>query len=123
MKPPAPVSGEISVEIARMPLGRIAAMKPEPSPFTSLVSRTGSPAISGERAIVPVMSLIASARSLRLMKFALVAPAGQVCHFRSSAVTVWPSPMSDLAISTSVVSIWGTGAAVCTGGGFEPLAR
>ena len=30
MKPPAPVSGEISVEIARMPVGRIAAMKPEP---------------------------------------------------------------------------------------------
>ena len=26
MKPPAPVSGEISVEIARMPDGRIAAM-------------------------------------------------------------------------------------------------
>ena len=30
MKPPAPVSGEICVETARMPVGRIAAMKPEP---------------------------------------------------------------------------------------------
>src|SRR5437868_470198 len=41
MKPPAPVSGEISVEIARMPVGRIAAMKPEPLALTSFGSRFG----------------------------------------------------------------------------------
>ena len=51
MKPPAPVSAEISVEIARMPVGRIAAMKPEPSAFTSFGSRIGSPAMKGARAI------------------------------------------------------------------------
>jgi hypothetical protein len=39
MKPPAPVSGEISVEIARMPVGRIAAMKPEPLALTSFWAR------------------------------------------------------------------------------------
>src|SRR6201984_2874347 len=43
MKPPAPVSGAISVETARMPDGRIAAMKPEPSALTSFWSRIGSP--------------------------------------------------------------------------------
>ena len=52
MKPPAPVSGEISVETARMPDGRIAAMKPaEPLALISLASRIGSPAANGARAI------------------------------------------------------------------------
>jgi hypothetical protein len=45
-----------------MPEGRIAAMKPDPVPFTSFDSRTGSPANSGERAIEPVSSTIASPR-------------------------------------------------------------
>src|ERR1700737_5342554 len=49
MKPPAPVSGEISVEMARMPAGRIAAMKPEPLALTSFGSRIGSPAVKGGR--------------------------------------------------------------------------
>ena len=53
MKPPAPVSGEISVETARMPVGRIAAMKPDPLALTSFGSRIGSPAINGARAIEP----------------------------------------------------------------------
>ena len=57
MKPPAPVSGEISVETARMPVGRIAAMKPEPSAFTSFCSRIGSPAMNGARAIEPTISV------------------------------------------------------------------
>ena len=61
MKPPAPVSAEISVEIARMPVGRIAAMKPEPLALTSLASRIGSPAIKGARAIEPATFFIASA--------------------------------------------------------------
>src|ERR1700740_2956294 len=43
MKPPAPVSGEISVEIARMPPGNTAAMNPEPLALTSFTSRIGSP--------------------------------------------------------------------------------
>src|SRR3954447_23704340 len=47
MKPPAPVSGEISVEIARMPVGRMAAMKPEPLALTSFCSRIGSPRDEG----------------------------------------------------------------------------
>src|ERR1700721_962725 len=74
MKPPAPVSGEISVDIARIPGGRIAAMKPDPLDLISLGSRIGSPAMNGERAIEPVISLVASGRSLRRMK-ELVAPA------------------------------------------------
>ena len=44
-----------------MPAGRIAAMKPEPSALTSFCSRIGSPAMNGERAIEPVISLMASA--------------------------------------------------------------
>src|SRR6202158_554948 len=51
MKPPAPVSGEISVEIARMPVGRIAAMKPDPLALTSFGSRIGSPLIKGRRGV------------------------------------------------------------------------
>ena len=80
MKPPAPVSGEISVEIARMPVGRIAAMKPEPSALTSFGSRIGSPAMKGERAIEPAIWVVASGRSLRRMKVLLAVAAGQVCH-------------------------------------------
>ena len=76
MKPPAPVSGEISVEMARMPVGRIAAMKPEPLALTSFCSRIGSPAMNGERAIEPAIWVVASGRSLRRMKVLLaVAPA------------------------------------------------
>src|ERR1700716_4228102 len=51
IKPPAPVSGEISVETARMPLGRMAAMKPEPLALTSFGSRIGSPAMNRARAV------------------------------------------------------------------------
>ena len=60
MKPPAPVSGEISVETARMPLSSTAAMKPEPLALISLASRIGSPATNGARAIAPVSCSIAS---------------------------------------------------------------
>src|SRR5882724_3381700 len=49
MKPPAPVSGEISVEMARKPLGRIAAMKPEPLALISFGSRIGSPVMNRAR--------------------------------------------------------------------------
>jgi hypothetical protein len=44
-----------------MPVGRIAAMKPEPLALTSFGSRIGSPAMKGARAIEPAISLIASA--------------------------------------------------------------
>ena len=109
MKPPAPVSGEISVEMARMPVGRIAAMKPEPSALTSFCSRIGSPAMNGARAIEPVISRIASARWPRLMKLLLALAAGQVCHCRSSGLTDWPRPMSALATRTSTVGSCATG--------------
>jgi hypothetical protein len=36
-------------------------MKPDPSAFTSFCSRIGSPAMNGERAMEPVISLPASA--------------------------------------------------------------
>src|ERR1700682_1519043 len=65
MKPPAPVSGEISVETARMPEGRIAAMKPDPLALISFGSRIGSPAMNGARAIEPSIWGGASGRSLR----------------------------------------------------------
>src|SRR6266478_2044956 len=80
MKPPAPVSGEISVEMARMPVGRIAAMKPDPLALTSFGSRIGSPARNGARAIEPETSLVASGRSLRRIKLWLAVAAGHVCH-------------------------------------------
>src|ERR1700712_1950289 len=80
MKPPAAVSGEISVEMARMPVGRIAAMKPDPLALTSFGSRMGSPAINGDRAIDPTICLVASGRSVRLIKLLLVPDAGQDCH-------------------------------------------
>ena len=108
MKPPAPVSGEISVEIARMPVGRIAAMKPEPLALTSFCSRIGSPAMKGERAIEPITPFMPSPLSRR-MKLLLAVAAGQVCHCRSSGFTVWPRPMSDLATRTSTVGNWATG--------------
>ncbi len=120
MKPPAPVSGEISVEMARMPVGRIAAMKPDPVDLTSFGSRIGSPAIKGERAIEPAIWVVASGRSLRRIKLLLAVAAGQVCHCTSSGVTAWPRPMSDFATSTSTVCNWATG----VGGGLsDPLAR
>ena len=122
MKPPAPVSGEISVEMARMPVGRIAAMKPDPSALTSFCSRIGSPAMNGARAIEPATWVVASGRSPRRMKLLLAVAAGQVCHCRSSGLTDWPRPMSDLATRTSTVCSCATGSA---GAGLlsEPLAR
>jgi hypothetical protein len=122
MNPPEAVSGVISVETARMPVGRIAAMKPEPSAFTSFSSRIGSPAMNGARAIEPANWLVASGRSLRRMNVLLEVDAGQVCHCMSSGLTVWPRPMSDLATRTSTVSNCATG---WTGAGLlsKPLAR
>ena len=79
-----------------MPVGRIAAMKPEPSAFTSFCSRIGSPAMNGARAIEPTIWVVASGRSLRRMKMLLAVAAGQVCHCISSGLTDWPRPMSDL---------------------------
>src|SRR6478736_3054459 len=118
MKPPAPVSGEISVETARMPDGRIAAMKPDPSARTSFWSRIGSPAMKGARAIEPTTSFMASGLSLRRMKLLLAVADGQVCHCRSSDLTDWPRPISDLATRTSTVGNCATGAA---GAGLSPL--
>src|SRR6185312_12030439 len=116
-------SGEISVETARMPVGRIAAMKPDPLALTSLGSRIGSPAMNGERAIEPTIWLAASGCSLRRMKMLLAVAAGQLCHCRSSGLTDWPRPMSDLAMRTSTVGNWTTGAAVEGGLLSDPLAR
>src|ERR1700678_310076 len=113
MKPPAPVSGEISVDMARIPCGRIAAMKPDPLALISFGSRIGSPAIKGERAIEAVISLMALERSLRRMKELLAVAAGHVCHDISLGVTVWPRLMSDLATRTSTVCNCATG----SGGG------
>src|SRR5467141_3361374 len=109
IKPPAPVSGEISVEMARMPLGRIAAMKPDPLALTSFGSRIGSPARNGARAIEPETSLVASGRSLRRIKLLLAVAAGHVCHWRFSEATDWPRPMSDFATRTSTVCSCTTG--------------
>src|SRR6478735_7188780 len=99
-------------------------MKPEPSAFTSFCSRIGSPAMNGERAMEPVISLMASALLARLMKLPLAVAAGQVCHCRSSGLTDWPRPISDLATRTSTVGSWATGA---TATGvlllLDPLAR
>ena len=100
-----------------MPVGRIAAMKPLPSAFTSFWSRIGSPAIKGVRAIEPATCVVASGRSLRRIKLELAVAAGQVCHCRSSGLTVWPRLMSDLATSTSTVSNCATGWA---GAGLSP---
>jgi hypothetical protein len=55
-------------------------MKPDPLDLISLGSRIGSPAMNGERAIEPVISLKASGRSLRRMKALLAVAAGQLCH-------------------------------------------
>ena len=87
MKPPAPVSGDTSSEIARMPCGRMAAMKPPPLAATTLESRIGSPAATGVRTIAPTKSLMASGRSVFLMKLAVAAAAGQVCQPTSPSPT------------------------------------
>jgi hypothetical protein len=87
MKPPAPVSADISVDTARIPEGKIAAMKPDPSAFTSFCSRIGSFLMKGDRAIDPTSSLGASGRSLRRIKLVLALAAGHVCHSKSSGLT------------------------------------
>ena len=46
----------------------------------SLVSRIGSPAENGARAIEPASCWMASGRSLLRMKFGLATAAGQVCQ-------------------------------------------
>src|SRR5580704_5365913 len=122
MKPPAPVSGDTSVDTARAPLGRIAAMKPEPVLLTSFCSRIGSPAMTGSRAIEPAIWVGASGRSGFLMKLLLAVADGQVCQAMSSGLTVWPRPMSDLATSTSTVGNCATGSAGAGLVSFAPLA-
>src|SRR5436853_7503299 len=84
-------------------------MKPEPSAFTSFCSRIGSPAMNGERAIEPVICLMASALLARLMKLLLAVAAGQVCHWRSFGLTDWPRPISDLATRIPTGCIFATG--------------
>ena len=59
MKPEAAVSADMPIEIARMPEGRIAAMKPEPLAMTSLALRIGSPATKGARAMEPASDSMA----------------------------------------------------------------
>src|SRR5208282_2016574 len=71
MKPPASVSGAMASDMARMPCGRMAAMKPLPLAATTLGSRIGSPAAMDERTMAPTKSLMASGRSVFLMKIAL----------------------------------------------------
>ena len=105
IKPPAPVSGEISVEIARMPDGRIAAMKPRAVGLDQLLSRTGSPATNGVRAIEPASCWIASGASLWRMKFGLAAAVGQICHCRSLGGDTLAHADVALATRTSAVSI------------------
>jgi hypothetical protein len=51
MKPPAPVSAVTFTEIARMPLGKIADMKPVSSGMTSFLSMIGSPSKMAARAL------------------------------------------------------------------------
>ena len=72
--------GEIWVETARIPVGKMAAMKPEPLAFTSLASRIGSPATKGTRAIQPERSSMAAGREFLRMKFPVAALAGHDCH-------------------------------------------
>ena len=55
-------------------------MKPPPLATTTLESRMGSPAETGVRTIAPTKSLMASGRSVFLMKFELAEAAGQVCQ-------------------------------------------
>ena len=88
MNPPAPVSGEIWVEMARMPVGRMAAMKPEPLEFTSFASRIGSPATKGARTIMPLRFSIAFGRSVLRIKLPLAVVAGQACQKTSAGVSV-----------------------------------
>ena len=72
--------GEISVETARMPCGRIAAMKPEPLARMTLASRIGSPLMNGVRTIAPVKSSIALGLSDLRMKLGPAAAVGHTCH-------------------------------------------
>src|SRR5207249_11788336 len=80
MKPPAPVSGEISVEIARMPVGRIAAKEPEPLALTSSGARIGAPATNGARSREPASCVVEAERLIRQMRQEAVDGAGQLCQ-------------------------------------------
>jgi hypothetical protein len=65
MKPPAPLSAEMRTEMARMPLGRMAAMKPAESGLMTLRSFTGSPSKRLLRARAPCSSCMAAGRVVR----------------------------------------------------------
>jgi hypothetical protein len=66
---PAPVSGEMGVEMARIPAGKTAARYP-PLPLMSLSSRIGSPVPNGARAIDPAICSIPFGRCFLTMKLA-----------------------------------------------------
>ena len=119
MKPPAPVSAEISVAAARIPAGKIADMNPEPSALTSFCSRIGSPTTKGERATEPFNSSIAFGRAARLMKSGPAAFTGHGCQERFSGVTERPTAMSVLATRISTVSDCGC-TTLTTGAGASP---
>ena len=104
MNPPALVSGEISVEIARMPPGSTAAMiagalgLDQPAFVDRFAGREGAAAIEPVRSSTAFGLLV-----LRIM----AGPAdavGHICHFRSSGAMAWPVPMSFWATRTSTVS-------------------
>ena len=109
MKPPAPVSGDMSIDIARMPCGRIAAMKPPPLAATTLGSRIGSPA-SDRHAHDGADEIFDGVRPIGLSdEIRLAEAAGQVCQPTSRAPTTWPVSRSVLAINTSTVASGGGG--------------
>jgi len=108
MNPPAPVSAEIVVDTARMPVGRIAAMKPEPSRLPVWLRGSAPPAMNGTRTIMPARSSMACGRLFLRMKLPVDALAGHVCHWTSPGDIAWPIGMSDRATSTSTVSTLAT---------------
>ena len=69
MKPPAPVSTEMRTEIARMPWGRIAAIKPPWSGRMTLRSMIGSPWTKGARTVAPLNFLVASGFELLVIRW------------------------------------------------------
>jgi hypothetical protein len=123
MKPPAEVAPRVSIEIAtaRMPAGRIADMKPEPSALMSFSRRIGSPPKKLLRAIEPVVSSRPFGNSVRLMTAFGALSAGQASQRRSAALRLWPIGRSTAATSTSTVLIEGGASTTCgTGAGSPP---
>src|SRR5690606_19068616 len=118
MKPPADVSADTWVAMARLPEGRIDDMKLWPSPI-SLDLRRGSPEYIATLAMDPAYFCAASGSRDLVMKFSVRPSAGHACHFSCSpmAAPIGTSPARTSTSSSSIDGACGPDSTMILGGG------